>query len=232
MKCTTRTFLILAEMSATLICAETWAEVVTIQAKSFIQTVDLKDPTQFDPGVTKCQQLMAAVVNCGVVGGEDPSDGSGATGNFRLRSEAQIDVSCSGNTISKWQILPIATATGKEFLFLATSGELSPAPKASPGMQGAATNKLTLEYQMRGQPNAAGNLAMSSVKARSCTFIWQKINATVSCKAGKAETAVTLDGSKFPSHRVWVNGVLSGEMNQGPFNNLWNCDPLDASKIR
>lgn len=209
------------------------AEEVVLQAKSYIRKVDLFDPKQFDPGAKGCEAAMAAIVNCGTIGGEDPKQGTQASGEYRLFSEVKADIQCSGNKVAKWTISPAIIDAGKEFGFLSTTAELRPGLAASPGSSGAAAaDKVTLHYRMRGQPNEAGNVLLNQVKPRTCTYIWHAIDATLTCKDGKPQATASMNASGFPSHRLWVNGKLVKDAPQGPFDNLWNCDVDEPSIIK
>lgn len=45
-------------------------------------------------------------------------------------------------------------------------------------------------------------------------------------------TSLIIEGSRFPSHRVWVDGVERLTVPQGLFSNLWDCDPSDTTRVR
>jgi hypothetical protein len=218
----------LVVMPQTLLAAQ-----VTVQVKSFIRLVDLMDPKQFDPDAKTCQAAMAAIVTCGTVGGEDPSAGGKADGGYRLWSEVKADVECSANKVARWNLLPVVHDAGKEFGFLPTSGEISPALSAVPSLKGATSvDRVTFKYRMRGQPNAAGNKVMNEVKPRSCTYIWHDVDGAISCKDGKPEMTVSMRASGFPSHRLWINGKRAQDIAQGPFKSLWACDPFEPSLVK
>lgn len=206
---------------------------VSAQVKSYIKAVNLLDPAQFDPDSKSCQAALAAIVTCGTIGGEDPSSGAKADANYRLWSEIKADVECSANKITKWSFQPLAHDTGKEFVFLQTSGEISPALSASPSLSGMATvDKVTFKYRMRGQPHAEGNKAMSTAKPRTCTYIWHAVEGSLTCSNGQPQLTASIRASGFPSHRLWVNGKRAQEIPQGPFKALWACDATDPTMVK
>jgi hypothetical protein len=206
---------------------------VLLQVKSFIKAVDLRDPKQFDPGSKTCQAAMAAIVNCGTIGGEDPKSGSRADGEYRLWSELKAQVTCTGNKVVKWDVAPVTFNVGREFGFVSTMGEIDPGLTGTPALKGAsAVDRVNVRYRMRGQPNGAANQLMNNVKPRSCTFIWHTVDASLACKNGTPEVVGSLRASGFPSHRLWVDGRLAKEVPQGPFNNLWTCDVLDSTLVQ
>jgi hypothetical protein len=85
---------------------------------------------------------------------------------------------------------------------------------------------------MRGRPHAATLAAFYVHSYRSCTWIWHRVEGTVSCSAGRPSVEVSLSGSRFPSHRTWINGTMATFREQGPFENLWSCSPTDPSRVR
>lgn len=207
--------------------------VLTVQAKSFIKGFSLRDPAQYDPGwftSRSCiEPIMAAVVECGMLGGENPTDGSLATGNYRLRSEFTAEVTCSGNKITNWNVHPVATNWSGEFLVFSTTGEFLPWPGVSPAASGSTPiDQITIGYGMRGKPNIGGNILMWITKNRTCPYIWHRIQGTLTCQGGVLKDTLSYSGSSFPSHRFWTNNVPPAppyEISQGPFRNLWICDP-------
>jgi len=223
---------LLGGLSALIPCHGHAAEVI-VQAKSFIRTVDLTDKNQFDPGAKSCQAAMAAVVACGTLGGEEPPSGANDSKQFRLWTQLKANVECSGDKVSKWDIRPVVIDTGNEFVMVTTSGDLSPGLAASPSASGtSAVSKVDFSYRMRGQPNAAGILLMKGVKPRTCTYINHSISGSLSCKQGAPVVTASLKGSGFPSHRLWVNGALVKDLPQGPFDNLWKCDPAEPTFVK
>jgi hypothetical protein len=208
------------------------SEPISIQAKSFIALVDLTDSSQFEPGSKSCQTAMAAVVDCGTLN-ENPLDGSKGSGAFRLRSELTGTATCTGANLTNWSLGPVQQDFGSEFVVFATSGDLAKPLTAVPGTKGSApVAKITFNYRLRGQPNAAGVAAMNAVKPRTCSFIWHAVSGTLSCQSGKLVVAAAIGGSKFPSHRLWVQGKAVQTVPQGKFKNLWNCDPANPALVQ
>lgn len=208
------------------------AETITVQVKSYISSVNLLDPNQFAPGSRSCQAAMAAVVNCGTLN-ENPVDGMKASGDYRLWSEVKIEVDCKGANVSSWNIKPVDRAFGSEFAVFATKGDLSKPLTAKPAKQGnSAIDKVTFQYRLRGQPHTAGIEAMNAVKHRTCSYIWHEVNGSLTCSAGRPIVTADLNGSAFPSHRLWLAGKKEKEMAQGPFKNLWVCDSSDPSSVK
>ena len=207
-----------------------------VQVKSFIKGFNLLDPAQFDPGwfgsISCTQALMGAGVECGVVGGEDPPDGSRASRQYRLHSEFTANISCAGNTIVGWNMSPVAIDYSNEFLVFMTTGELV-AVRPSPAMTGATPiGQVSMLYSMRGKPNVVANAFMWAAKPRTCPYIWHTVEAVFACQNGVATGTFSLVGSAFPSHRLWNNNTLLKDISQGPFKNLWICKPDDPEYVQ
>jgi hypothetical protein len=205
----------------------------SIRAKSFIAKIDGTDSSQFDvadPG--HVQKLVGFLVNTGVFGGEDPKDGLASSEKFRLHSTFPASVTCAGNKIVKWNLGGLQVEAGKEFGFIAAGADISKSLSVKPSAMGAVeTDRITFSYAMRGQPNEAGNVLMRQVRSRTCTFIWHEVEGTLACRNGKVETNVSLKGSGFPSHRLWVDNALVKDLPQGPFKRLWKCDSLNPVMV-
>lgn len=208
------------------------AETLSLQVKSYISSVNLLDPNQFDPDAKSCQAAMAALVNCGTLN-EDPPDGKKASKDYRLWSEVTIDATCSGNKLSKWDMKPVQQDFGSEFVIFSTTGNLAKPLTATPALKGSTpTDKVDFGYRLRGQPNQAGIDVMNKVKPRTCSFIWHEVAGTLSCQSGKPVLTANLNGSKFPSHRLWSAGQPIKQNQQGPFKNLWKCSPTDPLMVQ
>ncbi|TCA58091.1 hypothetical protein E0H71_00375 [Rhizobium leguminosarum bv. viciae] len=206
-----------------------FADEIDLSAKSFIATVDLLDPSQFDADAKSCQQAMAAVVDCATIG-EDPSSASKEGGQYRIWSSVKFNVECDGDEVASWSAGPLETAFGSEFKIFSTSGDVS-RPLAFAPQTGPA-GEVTFSYRVRGRPNSAAIQAMALVKPRTCTYIWHEVNGTISCGAGKPAVTAKISGSQFPSRRLWVDGSVRAEQSQGPFKDLWVCDPSDPMSVK
>lgn len=220
-----------------MVCAQeapsVFADSLTIQAKSFIRTVDPTDPSQFDPDASCGLQAMSLVIDCGVKLGEDPLDGSAGSGDYRLQSQLTGQATCNAGMLSSWQLKPVSIDAGNEFFLIPASGDLAGPLSAVPGISGnQSTKAVTFTYRMRGQPNAAGNLLMKAVKPRTCTYIWHEVSGTLSCNGNMLVKKVQIRGSAFPSAKLWVDGQLAGEIKQGPFKDLWICDPGNSIYVK
>lgn len=208
------------------------ADQITVQAKSFIAKVDLTDPSQFDTASACGERFNAFAVNCTLWGGEDPQDGGVDSGNFRLFSQLNVQATCSGNKVASWSIGGLATSFGKE-AFFQTSGNVSKPLQAVPSMSGAVpVNSVDFSYRVRGQPIDRVNQALAAARPRTCTYIWHEVRGSLKCAGGAPTVVASINGSGFPSHRLWIGGDLQKDLPQGSFKLLWQCDPLDPTSVK
>lgn len=208
------------------------AETIPIQAKSYIASVNLLDPDQFDSDAASCQAAMAALVNCGTLN-ENPADGTKTSGDFRLWSQVLVDARCDGDLVSNWQFKPVEKDFGSEFVIFATSGDLAKPLAVVPSSQGSEPmDSISFNWRLRGQPNSAGVAVMNAVKPRTCSYIWHQVAGTLSCRSGQPIVRANIIGSQFPSHRLWVQGQKVADVQQGPFKKLWQCSPDDPLSVQ
>jgi hypothetical protein len=58
------------------------------------------------------------------------------------------------------------------------------------------------------------------------------VQAVLTCRGGTAQIETKLTGSRFPSHRAWVNGHTKVSIEQGPFHFLWDCNSSAPDLVR
>lgn len=208
------------------------ADQILLQTKSFISRVNLLDPNQFADGTACRQGPMAALIDCAMLGGEDPQKGDVASANFRLQSELVGQATGSGNQLANWSLQPVSIKTGTEFYFVAKQGELAPALTANPGPSGSNAARVSFSYRMQGAPNAIGITLMNQVKPRQCSKIRYRIKGELRCRGGKVQVSYSVEASHFPSVRSWNSGPLVVDRPQGPFKSLWECDIGDHDLVR
>lgn len=157
---------------------------------------------------------------------EEPPNGDKASAQFRLWSQVVADVTCDANKVVATTFKPLDTSFGKEGP-LNSVGDVSRALTSK--MEG---NVATFSYRVRGRPHNSSIVAFTAVRPRSCSYIWHDVSGVVTCTGGAPAVKVTLTASAFPTHKVWVNGKLQAEQPQGPFENLWKCDPADSTEVQ
>jgi hypothetical protein len=79
------------------------------------------------------------------------------------------------------------------------------------------------------------HLGLEAVQApygRAPLSVWHAVTGTVTCStSGKATVVVTLNGSAFPSHRLWVDDEVAADLVQGPLGGLTVPAPWDPSVV-
>jgi hypothetical protein len=94
-------------------------------------------------------------------------------------------------------------------------------------------SSVTFSWSGTGRPHLAAEPTFQEVQPRTSVFIWHAIEGKIDVSGGTAVTTVSIRGSQFPSHRVFVNNVLVlPELVQGPFSNLWVADPTDSTRVK
>jgi hypothetical protein len=148
---------------------------------------------------------------------------------YRLYSSRLFTVTCSNGRIASVVPFPLITDAGTECL-PRTSMCLQPPPLIPSSVTAGLTGPNTYEFSwtVKGRPHLAAEPTFQAVCPRTSVYIWHTINGRIQCDAGDARLDITsLLGSRFPSHRVFVNGVIrSPGVPQGPFSNLWTPSSL------
>jgi len=209
--------------------ASTASEVTkTITAKSFIQKIDISAPAQCTGPLAK---LLASFANCNF--SENPQTPSPTSKDYRLYSKVNATVSCEGDRVAKWSLTPVETKFGTEILILNATGAVKDQVKTNPPTSGMSSQaKVSYSYAMKGRPHDSAEPTFQAVKARSCHYIWHRVDGEISCKAGNPVVTANVSGSGFPSHRAWVGETRASQIDQGPFMKLWECSASDPTLIR
>ena len=118
---------------------------------------------------------------------------------------------------------PIDTDSGKECI-PRTSACLQAPPLIVSGVTARVTSPTSFDFSWtaKGRPNLGAEPGMQLVCPRTSVFIWHNVSGRIECAGGEPRVAIRLTGSRFPSHRAFVNGVIQPPtIPQGPFSNLW-----------
>lgn len=134
---------------------------------------------------------------------------------YRLFSACTFTVSCQDGRLVNVVPSPLDTDTGKE-------GPLQAPPLiASPVAITRLPDGFTFGWFGRGRPNLGAEPPFQVVCPRLSVFIWHRINGQVRCTPAGIDVQVNLSGSRFPSHRAFVNGSAVRTVPQGGFGRLW-----------
>jgi|SRR5215204_1046224 len=91
---------------------------------------------------------------------------------------------------------------------------------------------VTFSWEAKGRPHKAAEPSFDAIKHRTSVFIWHRIEGKIDVSSDTPVTTVSIDGSRFPSHRVFVDNVIVSTVDQGVFTNLWVPHPADRTKVR
>ena len=158
---------------------------------------------------------------------EDPKSDA-KDGEYRLYTKVRISFSCCKGKISDLRGRTDKDG-GNELPFIFGTIKLEPEqPK------GKLIDQSTVEIQWRGSghPNDLAEPGHQLIAQRSSTNIWHRPTVRLSCNGNEGKYQIlSFEGSKFPSRRIWVNGALKEDIDQGAFGDLWNSQQGEASFV-
>src|SRR6266542_5361710 len=134
---------------------------------------------------------------------------------YRLFSACTFQVTCQNGNVTAVTPSALDTDTGKE-------GPLQAPPLiASPVRVVRTADGFEFSWFARGRPHLAAEPPFQLVCPRTSVYIWHRVSGRVRCTPEGTDVSVNLSGSKFPTHRVFVNGTLVRTVPQGGFARLW-----------
>ncbi len=207
---------------------------IKVVGKSFINAIGARIGATACSLVDPTSQLRLgalAAATQGATGAENPfTDAKDKV--YRLFSSQTFTVTClDGRLVS---VIPsvIDTDVGLECL-PSTSLCLTPSPivivRASAAPSGPST--FDFSWTAKGRPHPAAEPGFQLVCPRASFFIWHAVEGRITCNSSGISVAISLRGSQFPSHRVFVSGRLRATVPQGVFSNLWVPSPADITLV-
>jgi subtilisin family serine protease len=160
-----------------------------------------------------------------------PPDNKG----YRLFSSVRVQIEHRGDELlSATPIGGILTDSGKECA--PGVSVCLQAPPLSIDRPFSATridaHRMRLTWGVKGRPPTVTDSAFNAICIRTSVFIWHQIKATVDCSSGAPVfTSLVVEGSRFPSHRLWLDGAQVFQVRQGPFSALWDAEPGDPTRV-
>ena len=95
---------------------------------------------------------------------------------------------------------------------------------------------VNVSWKGWGHPNTVfAEPGLQAVGFRTCVNIWRQPTVKLWCdKAGKGHhNIVSLAGSKFPTHALWINSVVPPWIKaQGLLSDLWTADPNNITFVK
>lgn len=155
---------------------------------------------------------------------------------YRLFSRGQLNAQSRGTELTTLALMgAIETDAGKECL-----------PRTSVCLQAPPLvidqpfvtrridpSRIAFRWGVKGRPPPGAEIGLEISCMRDSVFIWHQVDGVVDCSSGTAQvTGLTLTGSRFPSHRLWVDGTLERDIVQGPLSALWDGAPGDSTRVR
>ncbi len=208
-------------------------EEFTVTVKSFINPIGndtgfIYCPSLLDPSsVTANINLRAfALVLDQIVKGDTPTDGA-KDKKYRLFSSRKFTVYFTNNEITNVEASLIITDVGDE-------GPLKPKPLIifNDVHSIEKPTKFGFAWAAKGRPSSWAEPTFQAICPRLSVYIWHSINASIELLGGRpAVTIINLLDSKFPSDKVYVNGVERVSHSQGKFKQLWNSHPSDPFMV-
>lgn len=135
----------------------------------------------------------------------------------------EVHFCCTGNSI------PLFFSTtdqdgGQEFGPIYGTINMARAPGlGAPIVWRGGPNLIIATWWGWGRPHRLALPGFDLVTGRTSTNIWHKVEIWMWCSGGRGvHRIVTFDGSRFPTHALWVNGgVRKRTLIQGALSDLW-----------
>ncbi len=191
-----------------------------VTVKSFIKPVDLTNigllpfPGFLDALATA--KLAAFAVVTKATFRENPWHTRKDEG-YRFYSNLRINAECTGANLRITRGI-LTADSGKD------AGQKADAPIGHKELK-MVGNEYRFKWYLRAKPTAAAQAALLAVWPRTNPYIWHKMGGKVICNNGRPKLITNLfEGSKFPTHRYWINDVAKHTKNQGQIAELWKLD--------
>lgn len=162
---------------------------------------------------------------------ENPRDDDKDDG-YRLYSRFSFWVRCRDGKIDSVVSRSIQTDVGLECV-PSTGVCLRPPDIKLSRVTARKTGQSTFEFtwMARGRPHNLAEPALQLVCPRTSKYIWHRVTGRFDCrKPDKLD--VSIRGSRFPSHRLFVNNVVTQSIRQGPLIRLWMPMSGNPSLVR
>jgi hypothetical protein len=158
---------------------------------------------------------------------EDPKSDAMEGVDYRLFTRLILRFTCCSGTITDTGI-SWAKDGGNEGPYIDGTIELDVLRKEYVG-----DSAMLIEWIGYGRPNLLAEPGMQWVASRTSVHIWHRPKIQFSCVGDEGYIQVLgFKGSLFPSRRLWVNGVLKEDIDQGAFSDLWDPDPNYPEFVR
>lgn len=165
-------------------------------------------------GLTSYPRLLALAAVTDRMMCEEPTHDRKDKG-YRLFSACTFRVTCQDGRVTDVSPSALDTDTGRE-------GPLQAPPLVTTPVTTTRTpDGFDFSWFARGRPHLGAEPGFQLVCPRTSVFIWHRVSGRVRCTPDGTGVTVTLTGSKFPTHRAWVNGSAVSTIPQNGFGRLW-----------
>ena len=154
-------------------------------------------------------------------------------GRYRLYTHVTFTVECRGDKVLSVVSSFTDTDVGRECIPYPVCFRPPPLQMTSVRVRRRNPKSFDFSWRGRGRPNNAAEVSFQLVCPRTSRYIWHDVRGRIECRNGFARvTNVWFRGSRFPSHRLFVNGVCRKEVRQRAFSNLWVPSRRNRNDVR
>ena len=140
-------------------------------------------------------------------------------GKYRLYSKVEITARCCGSFLTSYSYKADKDG-GHEVGPLYGTDNLD--IEGDRGAWGFSVKSATVTWKTWGRPNVFVEPGMQWVAFRMSVNIWHEGKVKITCKSGNPVfTVLSFRGSRYPSRRLWEDGVRIRNYRQGTFSDLW-----------
>jgi hypothetical protein len=95
-------------------------------------------------------------------------------------------------------------------------------------------SEVALSWLNWGHPNIIlAEPGLQAVGLRRSTNIWNSGSIRIKCDGDSARYTIdSFKGSRFPSHRLWIDGALKKNIRQEYLSDLWVSDPASPTFVK
>ena len=152
---------------------------------------------------------------------------------YRLFSQQSFRVVCQNGQIVSVTPAAMDTDVGQECFIPSVACITPPALTVTGVTLGrTAPDTFAFGWMGKGRPHNLAEPAFQAICPRTSRFIWHNVSGTIRCGATGVMVGVTLTGSRFPTHAVFVNGALRASIPQGTLGMLWDPHPSNPAIVR
>ena len=129
----------------------------------------------------------------------------------------------------------ILAATPQMTTDVGLEGPIQPPPLIATVVTVSPRGGPTVQFSWfgKGKPDPKVEPGFQEIRSRTSVFIWHIVEGEIDVSSGTPVAKATIRGSRFPSHRVFINNQQSfPEQRQGVFSNLWDPDLADSTRVR